>query len=301
MKKRVSLVLSGGGARGMAHVGVIEELENAGYEIHSVVGTSMGALVGGMYAMGQMETFKKWMCSLDKMKVFNLVDFTISSHGVVKGDKVFSRMEELIPDKKIEKLSIYFAALAVDLIKRDEVKFEKGSFYKAVRASMAIPNVLKPVITKKQLLVDGGLMHNLPLLHAKREEGDILIAVDVGANVPVIKSSLMLKETQEQESVYHKTVNEFYQRVQKWIPFDREDGEEKIEKLGYLDLMNSTVNLMMEHQTKLQILNTPPDILVQISRDTCGTYDFHCTADVIEAGRLAFLAEMEKRDNIDTL
>lgn len=288
MSKKVSLVLSGGGARGLAHIGVIEELEKAGYEIHSVVGTSMGALVGGMYAMGKLQAFKEWMCSLDRMKVFNLVDFTISAHGVVKGDKVLNRMQEIIPDRKIEEFPKYFAALAVDLIKRDEVKFEKGSFYEAVRASISIPNVLKPVKKGKQLLVDGGLMHNLPLLHSKREEGDLLVAVDVGANVPVISTSIEKKETKEQESVYQKRVNEFYQRIQKWMPIDREDEEDKIEKLGYMDLMSKTVNLMMEQQTKLQILNNPPDVLIQISRDSCGTYDFYKAKEMVEIGRLAF-------------
>lgn len=289
MNKKVSLVLSGGGARGLAHIGVIEELEKAGYEIHSVVGTSMGALVGGMYAMGQLEAYKDWMTSLDKMKVFNLIDFTISSHGLVKGDKVFGRMQELIPDQKIEDFPISFAALAVDLIERDEVKFEKGSFYQAARASMAIPNVIKPVKLNNQLLIDGGVMNNLPLRHAKRVEGDILVAVDVGANVPVLKHALTIKETKEQEHAYQKKIKEFYQKIQKWIPHDKEEEEDvKLEKMGYLDLMNTTINLMMEQQTKLQIENTPPDILIQISRDSCGTYDFYRAKEIIEIGRIAF-------------
>lgn len=295
MSKKVSLVLSGGGARGLAHIGVIEELEKAGYEIHSVVGTSMGALVGGMYAMGQLETFKVWMTSLDKKKVFNLVDFTISSHGLVKGDKVFGRMQELIPDQEIEDFAVSFAALAVDLIEKEEVKFDKGSFYKAARASMAIPNVLKPVKRNNQLLIDGGVMNNLPLKHAKRVEGDILVAVDVGANVPVLKHALTIKETKEQENAYQKKVKEYYQKIQKWIPYDKEEVEEdKVEKLGYLDLMNTTINLMMEQQTKLQIENTPPDILIQISRDSCSTYDFYRAAEMIEIGRMAFSQTMKK-------
>jgi len=295
MSKKVSLVLSGGGARGLAHIGVIEELEKAGYEIHSIVGTSMGALIGGVYAMGRMEDYKNWMTSLDRRKVFSLVDFTISSHGLVKGDRVLNRMQEIIPDQKIQDLPIYFAAMAVDLVKREAVKFEKGSFYEAVRASIAIPNVMKPVKKNHQLLVDGGVMNNLPLKHAKRVEGDILVAVDVGANVPVIKNKLTKKETKEQESAYQKKVKEFYQKIQQWIPHDKEDDEEsKVEKLGYLDLMTTTINLLMEQQTKLQIERTPPDILIQISRDSCGTYDFYRAAEMIEIGRLAFRNQMKK-------
>lgn len=295
MSKKVSLVLSGGGARGLAHIGVIEELEKAGYEIHSVVGTSMGALVGGVYAMGKMEEYKNWMVSLDKRKVFSLVDFTFSSHGLVKGDKVFGRMQEFIPDQNIEDLPISFAAMSVDLVKKDEVKFEKGSFYKAVRASMAIPNVLKPIKRDNQLLIDGGVMNNLPLKHAKRLDGDILVAVDVGANVPLIKSSYKKKETKEQKFAYQEKVKEFYQKIQQWIPHDKEDEETKVEKFGYLDLMTTTINLLMEQQTKLQIEHTPPDVLIQISRDSCGTYDFYRAAEMIEIGKLAFQQQWEKQ------
>lgn len=294
MSKKVSLVLSGGGARGLAHIGVIEELEKAGYEIHSIVGTSMGALVGGVYAMGRLEDYKNWMTSLDKMKVFSLVDFTISAHGLVKGERVLNRMQEIIPDQQIQEFPKYFAAMAVDLIKREAVKFEKGSFYEAIRASIAIPNVMKPVHKNHQLLVDGGVMNNLPLKYAKRIEGDILVAVDVGANVPVIKSALTMRESEEQESAYQKMVKEFYQKIQKWIPHDKEEDEEdKVEKLGYLDLMTTTINLLMEQQTKLQIEHIPPDILIQISRDSCGTYDFYRAAEMIEIGRIAFNKSMK--------
>ena len=295
MQKKVSLVLSGGGARGLAHIGVIEELEKAGYEIHSIVGTSIGALVGGVYAMGRLEDYKNWMTSLDKRKVFSLVDFTISAHGLVKGDRVLNRMQEIIPDQNIQDLPKYFAAMAVDLIKREAVKFEKGSFYEAIRASIAIPNVMKPVENNKQLLVDGGVMNNLPLKYAKRKDGDILVAVDVGANVPILKNSYNKKETKEQKFAYQKKVKEFYQKIQSWIPYDKDSDEEsKVEKLGYLDLMTTTINLLMEQQTKLQIEHTQPDVLIQISRDSCGTYDFYRAAEMIEIGKLAFQKWKEK-------
>ena len=105
MKKKVSLVLSGGGARGLAHIGVIEELERRGYEIVSVTGTSMGAVVGAVYAMGKLKEFKEWLYSLDKMKVFRLMDFTLSKQGLLKGDKVLNRMKEFVEDRNIEDLN----------------------------------------------------------------------------------------------------------------------------------------------------------------------------------------------------
>lgn len=286
MSQKVSLVLSGGGARGLAHIGVIEELEKAGYEIHSVVGTSMGAMVGATYAMGKMEAFKNWMYTLDKMKVFSLVDFTLSSHGLIKGDKVLNRIKEFISDQPIEELDIHFAAVAVNLLQKEEVVFREGSIYEAIRASISIPTLLTPVKTNAGFLVDGGLMNNLPMSEAKRVEGDILVAVDVGANIPVIKPKLTKKESQDQDSIYQKRVKEFYHQLQKLGPSHKE--EQKQEKLGYFDLMTKTISLMMEQQTNLNLKYHQPDLLVQISRESAGTYDFYKAEELVEMGRLAF-------------
>ena len=292
MSKKVSLVLSGGGARGLAHIGVIEEIERRGYDIHSVVGTSMGALVGGVYAMGKMEEFKNWMYTLDRRKVFNLVDFTLSTHGMIKGDKVLNRMKEFISDKPIEDLSVYFAAIAVNLIKKEEVVFTQGSIYDAIRASISIPNVLTPVKTEDGFLVDGGLMNNLPMSYAKRVDGDILVAVDVGANVPVIKPILTKMETKEKENAYQKRMKDFYQQLHKLVPSRKEELKE--EKLGHFDLMSKTVDLMMEQQTKLNLMHHHPDILVEISRESAGTYDFYKAEELVEIGRLAFLENINE-------
>ena len=111
-KRRVALVLAGGGPRGVAHIGAIEELERQGFEISAVAGTSMGALVGGVYASGYLEPFKEWMRALDKYKVFSLVDFALSTEGLVKGDRVMRAMKELVPDVKIEQIPLPFAAVA---------------------------------------------------------------------------------------------------------------------------------------------------------------------------------------------
>lgn len=286
MPQKVSLVLSGGGARGLAHIGVIEELEREGYEIHSVVGTSMGALVGAMYALGKMEDFKQWMYTLDKRKVFSLVDFTLSTHGIVKGDKVLNHMKTFIKDQSIEDLPIYYAAVAVNLSQKEEVVFTKGSIYEAIRASISIPTLLTPVKTQQGFLVDGGLMNNLPMSEAKRVEGDILVAVDVGANVPVLKLQLTKKENQAQEKTYQKRVKEFYHQLQSMVPSHKE--EQKQEKLGYFDLMSKTISLMMEQQTNLNLKYHQPDLLVQISREAGGTYDFYRAEEFVEMGRLAF-------------
>ena len=180
-KRRVALVLAGGGARGVAHIGAIEELERQGFEISAVAGTSMGALVGGVYASGYLEPFKEWMRALDKYKVFSLVDFALSTEGLVKGDRVMEAMKELVPDVEIERMPVPFAAVAADLLTGDEVVLDSGGLYDAIRASISIPSVFRPVHRDGRVLVDGGTVNPLPLNRVRREEGDLLVAVDVSA------------------------------------------------------------------------------------------------------------------------
>lgn len=290
MKQKVALVLSGGGARGMAHIGVIEELENHGYEISSIAGTSMGAVVGGVHALGKMEAFKTWMFTLDKMKVFNLVDFTFSSQGLVKGDKVFNKMKEFIVDENIEDLKIPFAAVAVDLMKRREVIFKQGSLYEALRASVSIPSVLTPVKTNGSLLVDGGVLNNIPLNRVKRTSGDLLIAVDVSADVPVVKLKLSKQETETKLSLYQEKMKSFQAQLKKIMLVNEEE-----EELGYFDLINHTIALMTSHIAQTALEKYPPDVLINISRRSCGTFDFYKSEELYELGKIAAIKQLENQ------
>ncbi len=145
MKQPIALVLSGGAARGLAHIGVIEELEKQGFEIKSIAGNSMGSLIGAMYAIGKLQEYKEWMITLDKLDVFNLIDFTFTTHGLIKGDRVFNKMKSFFPDQNIEDLKIPYVAVAADITNMKEVAFSSGSLYDAVRASVSIPTVLTPV------------------------------------------------------------------------------------------------------------------------------------------------------------
>jgi NTE family protein len=281
MKQKVSLVLSGGGARGIAHIGVIEELEKQGYEICSIAGTSMGSVVGGVYALGKLETFKKWMLTLDKIKVFNLVDFTFNSQGLVKGDKVLNKMKEFISDGNIEDLRIPYAAIAVDLLNKREVVFTKGSIYDAIRASISIPSILTPVAKNNTLLVDGGVLNNIPVNHVKRIPNDLLIAVDVNADVPVLKLKSSKKELQEKQTIYQEKLHSFQKQLKKILPGNNDD------ELGYLDLVNRTISLMTYTIAQTSLEKYPPDILINISKQSAGTWDFFMAEELVEIGRLA--------------
>jgi NTE family protein len=283
MKQKVSLVLSGGGARGIAHIGVIEALEKQGYEIHSICGTSMGALVGGIYALGKLEEFKAWLFTLDKIKVFKLVDFSFTSQGLIKGDRVIKTLKEFIPDKNIEALPLLYAAVAVDLLKKEEVVFTKGSIFDAIRASISIPTVFTPVSFGSTLLVDGGILNNIPVNHALRCKGDLLIAVNVNADIAVYKPKLLKKETVAKESVYMKKIKAFQQQLYK----SNLEPENHNDKLGYFNLISKTLNLMTEHIAMVNIEKFPPDIMINISRYSCEMFDFYKAEEMVEIGRHA--------------
>ncbi len=182
----VSLVLSGGGARGLAHIGAIHELEDRGYQIRSVAGCSIGALVGSLYAVGMLDAYERWIVGLDKLDILKMIDFTLIDKGFIKGERIFEQMRKLnlIPKVNIEDLSIPFAAVAVDIMHNRETVFRSGNLEKAIRASIAIPLVFTPLYWNEEILVDGGVLNPLPLEHAIRTPGDLLVAIDLNAPIP---------------------------------------------------------------------------------------------------------------------
>jgi NTE family protein len=281
MIKNVTLVLSGGGARGIAHIGVIEELESRGYVINSVAGTSMGALVGGVYAVGKLNEFKEWLFTLDKQRIFRLLDFTFSSQGLIKGDRVLNTMKKFVPDAVIEDLKIKYTATAFDLAHDREIVFSKGNLYEAIRASISIPTVLTPVISGKSLLVDGGVVNNIPINNAIRTENDHLIAVYVNAETPVYKPNLTVKERNKRQNIYMKRIAEF----RTGLPED--NSENQLKRLNYFNLINNTIASATNRLAQMIIQMHPPEILIEISRKSAGTFDFFKAEELVEIGRYA--------------
>ena len=281
----------------MAHIGVIEAIEAQGFTIRQIVGTSMGALVGGVYALGKMQAYKEWLLGLDRIKVFSLVDFTFSGMGLVKGDRVLNTMKEFTSDTRIEDLPLAYAAVAVDILNRQEVVFRTGSVYDAIRASIAIPTVFTPVKTPEGLLVDGGVLNNIPLSHVERRAGEPVIAVDVNADVPVDRPAQPPQETEAQEQGYQEKIRQFYQQLfgEKEAATAtpararqlKAEAQETEEKLGFFGLMSKTIDLMTDHITQLALEQHQPDLLIQVSRHSCGTFDFFRAEEVIELGRHA--------------
>lgn len=198
MSKKVALVLGSGGARGYAHIGVIEELEARGYEIGCIAGCSMGAVVGGIYAAGKLKDYSEWTQSLDYLDVLRLLDVSFRL-GAIRGEKVFGRIRDIVGEINIEALNIPFTAVATDLTNQQEIWFQEGCLHQAMRASAAIPSLFTPVIQGKRMLVDGGLLNPLPIVPVVSSHCDLIIAVNLNSaqqqhyQLPVIERPAALK------------------------------------------------------------------------------------------------------------
>lgn len=285
MGQKVALVLSSGGARGMAHVGVIESLLANGYEITSIAGSSMGAVVGAFYAAGKMDEFREWLLDLDRMDVFNLIDFTFSVQGFVKGEKVFKSLEKVMPDINIEDLRVPYCAIATDIADKTEAVFTEGSVYQAMKASVAIPTVIRPVKIDGKNYVDGGVTNPIPIDHVKRTEGDILVVSNVNAIMPYVKVVTDQKKEEKEAESYNRKIQQFVNRWGKLLPGS---GSEPKTKLGFFDILNESIDLMQDKLTSLLLEKHKPDIQINISRNCCTTFEFYKAKEIIEAGKQGF-------------
>ena len=272
--KSVALVLSGGGARGLAHIGAIESLERHGYEITSVAGCSMGALIGGMFAAGKLPEVKDWMFALDRRKILSLVDFSFSLSHLVKGVKVIDALKEIVPDVNIEDLPIPYTAVATDWNSGKEIVFDRGSLYEAIRASISIPLFFNPVKLEDMLLVDGGLVNSLPLNRVVRHPGDLLFGVDVSAHD--FRKELMMKQ------------DEVKQRLEKSIPeaiMNRIVKQVSGINVNYVTLLLRTIAIMIAQNTQYQIQLTHPDLVIKVLTKGYDTFDFDQAEAISRLGK----------------
>jgi NTE family protein len=279
MGKNVALVLSSGGARGFAHIGAIKVLEREGYTITSVAGTSMGALVGGIYASGRLREFEEWVTTLDVMEVLKLTDISISGKGFVKGNKIIDRIKEIVPDRNIEDLLIPYSAVATDFIKGEEKVFTSGNLFDAVRASISIPTVFQPFRIGSAYYVDGGLVNPIPINRVKRKKGDLLAVVDVNADIPHEKPETT--EGDLNDNRYLKRIRSFMQKADQPIPKNKKD------EIGLFNLNTRSISIMLNQIAALTLRNHHIEIMVQVSRDTYGIYDFYKAAEIISEGERA--------------
>jgi len=281
--KKVHLVLGCGGARGMAHIGVIEMLEEEGYEIVEVIGCSMGAVIGGIYCAGYLKQYKQWLLGLNKSSVFSLFDFTFTTQGFVKGGKIFNKVQELIGEQNIEQLKIPFAVVATDMLHKKEVHFRSGNLFKALRASIAIPGVFTPVVTEDSILADGGILNPLPLSLVTKSKDAIIVAVNL--NGPIINMPKLEHPLKEEDA------SAYWEWLPKLPLLSKKDIAETtktLPKLSLFDLLTTSFNYTQDRLTELMIECYKPDFVIEIPRNACTTFDFHRAEEIIEEGKKAY-------------
>jgi NTE family protein len=307
-KPTVSLVLGSGGARGYAHIGAIEELLAQGYEIRSVAGASMGALIGGVYAAGKLDAYRDWVRELQKLDVLRLLDWTFRGGGLIKGDRIVDKLRELIGEVNIEDLPVPYTAVAVDLLAQREVWFSRGSLFDAIRASIAIPTVFRPHRYEGRVLVDGGLLNPVPITPTLRDLTDCTIAVDLNAlaetpeqisadapidpatvepaseGVPVVVDSTAPIESDEQP-----TALGYKQKLVELLGGLMEKSDRKTAEppdTGLLETFARSLDVVQATLTRFKLAAQPPDLLVPIPRNAAAFYEFHRADEMIELGRV---------------
>lgn len=271
--KNVALALSSGGARGLAHIGAIEELEAQGYHISSIAGCSMGALIGGVYAAGKLNEFREWMKTIDRKKMLTLIDFSLSLNHLVKGKRIIEAIMEFVPDMNIEDLPIPYVAVATDLKAGKEVLFNKGSLFEAIRASISLPSFYEPVQRDDMILIDGGVINPIPLNRVKRNAGDILVGIDVSGHdyKAQWEEAHRLTEIQKHDTSWKNKILDML------IP-DNID-------FNYYTVLSRTSSLMIRQNSILMAKLMNPDILVDIQMNRYGTFDFDKSEKLIAIGR----------------
>lgn len=302
--KRVALSLGAGGARGYAHIGAIQVLEERGFEVVGIAGASMGALVGGLHAAGRLADYTDWVLTLTQLKVVRMLDVSRSSIGAFRAEKVLAPVSDLVDGVPIESLPIPYTAVATDLFARKPVWFQRGPLDVAIRASIAIPGVFSPVVVDGRVLVDGGLMDPVPVAPIAALPADLTVAVSLTGE----RGPRDTPETPAEDGL----MDEWAERIRRGASTlldndllrsvtgrlgrddDSQPGTEPPDDPRYgalppglrgFDVMNLSFEAMQAVVARYQLASYPPDVLVTVSKDACRSVDFHRAAEMIELGR----------------
>ncbi|MBO5611403.1 MAG: patatin-like phospholipase family protein [Prevotella sp.] len=284
--KDIALVLSSGGARGLAHIGAIEELESHGYHISSIAGCSMGALIGGVYAAGKLKEFREWMKTIDRKKMIELTDFSFSINHLAKGTRIIEAIMEFVPDIAIEDLPVPYCAVATDLKAGREVVFNKGSLFEAIRASISMPSFYKPVQRDGMVLIDGGILNPIPLNRVKRQKKDILVGIDVSGHDYKAQWDEMHRLTEK-----HKHDTSLKSKILDMLIPDNIE-------FNYYTMLSRTSSLMIRQNSILMAKLMKPDILVDIQMNRYGTFDFDKSEKLVAIGKQKTLHAIEKYESV---
>ena len=277
--KTVSLVLGSGGARGLAHIGVIHWLKEHNYKIESISGCSIGALIGGIYAAGNLDDFEHWVRAIKKIDILSLLDISFSKSGLVKGDRIINSLVELVGNQLIENLPIRYTAVAADIINEKEVWINTGSLFDAIRASISLPLFFTPHIHQGTKLVDGGVLNPVPIAPTFRDDTQITIAVNLGGTVENNHTPIEFQATPSEDSpIFSEKIKGYITRLQQNM--DRNNSMD----WGVYDIANQAFDTMQSTIARQKLAAYLPDYNIEIARNACGTLEFDRANEMIALG-----------------
>ncbi|CAH6838277.1 Serine protease [Vibrio chagasii] len=278
MAKTISLVLGSGGARGLVHVGVIRWLIEHGYEIKSISGCSIGALIGGVYAAGKLDEFEEWITSIDQSDMTMLLDFSWQSSGMFKGDKIIDSLRQLIGEIAIEELPIPYTAVAANVAEEKEVWLKSGSLFDAIRASISLPLFFTPHVINGEELIDGGVLNPVPIAPTFGDNTDVTIAVNLGGEPELLKQEVTPVSLSTKESNLHDKVANFIDNL----------GNNVKSKMSFnfaaYDIANQAFDAMQSTIARQKLAAYPADITLEVPRNACGTLEFERSKEMIDRG-----------------
>ncbi|MCG9543827.1 patatin-like phospholipase family protein [Vibrio sp. Isolate33] len=278
MAKTISLVLGSGGARGLVHVGIIRWLIEHGYEIKSISGCSIGALIGGVYAAGKLDEFEEWVTSIDQGDMAMLLDFSWQSSGMFKGDKIIDTLRGLIGETSIEDLPIPYTAVAANVADEKEVWLQSGSLFDAIRASISLPLFFTPHVINGEALIDGGVLNPVPIAPTFGDKTDFTLAVNLGGEPELVKQEVTPISLPTKESNLHEKVVHFIDNL----------GSSVKSKMSFnfaaYDIANQAFDAMQSTIARQKLAAYPADITLELPRNACGTLEFDRSQEMIDRG-----------------
>lgn len=306
--KNVALVLGSGGARGLAHIGAIEALEEHGYTITSIAGCSMGSIIAGMYAAGQMKEAKAWFLSVDKQLILRMMDINLlSNNSLVKGERIIRELEKVVPDRPIEELNIPCSIVASDMMNTEEVVFRSGSLFQAVRASISIPLFFKPVQIENRLLIDGGILNPLPLHTVTRQEGDILVAMDIsGKDAMQIEKEMpdpidvdgRIAAIEAKGFDVPKSLEKQLRDLGKKVDSIRQKRAKDLGRnISFVSILDRMSDMQIQQNTLLALRLTPPDVHAVMRQYAYNTFDFDKAEEIIAEGKQIMNKALEQYES----
>ncbi|MBV9531712.1 MAG: patatin-like phospholipase family protein [Bradyrhizobium sp.] len=286
----VGLALGGGAARGFAHIGILRTLLAHGIVPDVVVGTSIGAVVGGSYASGHLDTLEEWARSLQVRNILGYLDIRLNGSGLIGGEKLAARLEASIGKTLIEELPVKFASVATEVRTGHEIWLTHGSLVDALRASYALPGIFSPVLVGDRWLVDGALVDPVPVSAARALGAEIVIAANLSSDVFTHSTTIYAHgaPVEVPETVIAPTPPR--RRFGKFFSPERTMKREffgSAARPGISSIMVDAFNIMQDRITRARLAGDPPDLLITPRVGQIGWFDFHRAADLIEFGSRA--------------